>query len=114
MSEQIQFLRKDILSKIDYLDASAAFRDINEDLIVLESMTAIFNSSKTLHQVQFICGYAIERCNIAFINSNRKSSDFLSALGTSTRDIKRVDETAGAVFGLIGRSFPVLMMINGW
>ncbi len=64
--------------------------------------------------MQFLCGYAIERCNIAFINANRKAGDYLAALGTSSKNIKQVDDIAGSIFGLIGRSYPVLIMLNGW
>jgi hypothetical protein len=64
--------------------------------------------------MQFLCGYALERCNLAFINSNRKASDFLTALAISSKNIKQVDDTAGSIFGLIGRSYPVLIMLNGW
>lgn len=48
ISVQINTMRNDIISRLDFLDTSASFRDINQDLIVLQAMINTFSTTQNL------------------------------------------------------------------
>lgn len=48
ISVQINTMRNDIISRLDFLDTSASFRDINQDLIILQAMINTFSTTQNL------------------------------------------------------------------
>lgn len=114
ISVQLNDVRKDIISRIDVLDTSASLRDIYQDMILLQAMSNAMASSQNLDSVKMICGSTLDRCNVAFINTCQKAGDYISSLTISSKNLTKVDEAAGQIFGLLGRSLATISIVNAW
>ena len=68
LASRSETLKSNIMDQFAQITERGAFIDINNDLIQLQSLSILFTQPVKLVNIQTICGPAIEKCNMAFLN----------------------------------------------